>query len=166
MNKNRPRKRIRDLFVNVIAASFITGRRIRFLIYQLYGCNIKTKRVSPGCIFYSNKILIGKDTFINYRCIFDNLEAIEIGDNCHLAQEVLLAGATHEIGEAERRGGKVYGRPIKIGNGCWLGARVTVLPGVTIGEGSIIATGSVVTKDCEPNALYAGIPARKVKNLP
>ena len=106
MRKNKPLKIIRDVFMNVIAASFITGRRLRWLIYRLYGCNIQTKRINPGCIFYSNKIIIGKHTFVNYRCIFDNLEIIEIGENCHLAQDVLLAGATHEIGTTERRGGK------------------------------------------------------------
>lgn len=166
MRKNKPLKIIRDVFMNVIAASFITGRRLRWLIYRLYGCNIQTKRINPGCIFYSNKIIIGKHTFVNYRCIFDNLEIIEIGENCHLAQDVLLAGATHEIGTTERRGGKTYGKSIKIGNGCWLGARVTVLPGVNIGEGTIIAAGSVVIHDCESNSLYAGVPAKKIKDLP
>lgn len=55
--------------------------------------------------------------------------------------------------------------PVKLGKNCWLGAGSIVLPGVTVGENSIIAAGAVLTKDAEPNALYAGVPARKVKSL-
>ncbi|WP_060664555.1 DapH/DapD/GlmU-related protein [Bacillus sp. CHD6a] len=79
--------------------------------------------------------------------------------------EVLFCTSTHEFGTCERRAGKPYGKPIKIGNGCWVGARVTILPGVTIGDGCIIAAGSVVTKDCESNSLYSGVPAKRVKGL-
>jgi maltose O-acetyltransferase len=52
---------------------------------------------------------------------------------------------------------------VSIGDRCWLGARVTVLPGVTVGEGTIIGAGAVVTKDCKPGAVYVGVPARQVR---
>ncbi|CVK21574.1 acyltransferase [Sporomusa sphaeroides] len=160
-------KRIIEFILNFIAASPLLGRRGRYLLYRLCGCNIKTKRISPECIITSNRISIGKHTYINYRCIFDNEDHIEIGEHCFLAQEVLLAGATHPItNRTYCRAGKAYGLPIRIGNGCWIGARVTVLAGVTIGEGTVIAAGSLVNKDCEPNSLYAGVPAKKIKDLP
>lgn len=50
-------------------------------------------------------------------------------------------------------------------DGCWLGGNVTVLPGVTIGRGCVIAAGAVVTKSCDPNGLYAGVPARRIRDL-
>jgi maltose O-acetyltransferase len=78
----------------------------------------------------------------------------------------MFCTSTHEIGSRERRGGKSISIPIKVGNGCWIGARSMILPGVTIGDGCIIAAGSVVTKDCEPNGLYAGTPAKRIKDLP
>ncbi|EHM32411.1 Putative acetyltransferase [Enterococcus faecium E4453] len=55
--------------------------------------------------------------------------------------------------------------PIVIEDGSWIGANVTVIPGVTIHKGAIVAAGSVVVKDCEENALYAGVPAKKIRNL-
>nr|WP_243895920.1 acyltransferase [Paenibacillus sp. F411] len=72
---------------------------------------------------------------------------------------------THEIGTSDERGGERKLLPIKVDDGCWIGARVTILPGVTVGQGCIIAAGAVVTKDCEPNGLYAGVPARRIKDL-
>lgn len=53
-----------------------------------------------------------------------------------------------------------------IENGCWIGANVTVLPGVTIKSGTIVAAGAVVVRDCEGNCIYGGVPAKKIKNLP
>lgn len=52
---------------------------------------------------------------------------------------------------------------VSIGDSCWLGARATILPGVTIGEGTIIGAGAVVTEDCKPGAVYAGVPARRIR---
>jgi len=52
---------------------------------------------------------------------------------------------------------------VRIGDRCWLGARAMILPGVTVGEGTIIGAGAVVNKDCEPGAVYAGVPARRVR---
>jgi maltose O-acetyltransferase len=54
---------------------------------------------------------------------------------------------------------------VSVGNGSWLGTGVTVLPGVTIGEGCVIAAGAVVTADCAPDGLYAGVPARRIRDL-
>lgn len=62
-------------------------------------------------------------------------------------------------------GGEEYTFPTLIKDGCWVGANVTIIPGVTIGEGCIIAAGAVVTKNCEPDGLYAGVPAKRIKDL-
>jgi maltose O-acetyltransferase len=57
------------------------------------------------------------------------------------------------------------GIPVTIEDGCWIGANATVLPGVRIAGGTVIAAGAVVTRDCEPNSLYAGVPATRIKAL-
>jgi maltose O-acetyltransferase len=73
--------------------------------------------------------------------------------------------STHDIGGPEKRAGTWRTAPITVGRGCWLGANVTVLPGVRIGDGCVIAAGTVVTKDCEPDTLYAGVPAQAKRRL-
>ena len=156
---------MRDIMVNTIAAYAFIPRPIRFLIYRLYGMNIKTLKLRHGCYFESNHISVGRGTFINYGCVLANTDYIEIGDNCSLAYQVMLCTVSHEMNEPRKRAGKTVHSPIKIKNGCWLGARVTVLSGVTINEGCVVAAGSLVTEDCEPNSLYAGIPARKIRSL-
>jgi maltose O-acetyltransferase len=69
------------------------------------------------------------------------------------------------VGTSDCRARDLKSAPIVIKSGTWIGARVIVLPGVTIGAGCIIAAGAVVTRNCEPNWLYAGVPARKSKQL-
>jgi maltose O-acetyltransferase len=80
--------------------------------------------------------------------------------------EVLFCTSTHIMGPATERAGRVHPQPITVGDGCWIGARSVILPGVTIGDGCVIAAGAVVNKDCAANGMYAGVPARRVKDLP
>jgi maltose O-acetyltransferase len=73
--------------------------------------------------------------------------------------------SNHEIGPSEERLGAWRREPVTVGAGCWVGARCLILPGVTIGDGCIVAAGSTVRDDCEPNGVYAGVPARRVRDL-
>ena len=91
--------------------------------------------------------------------------AITIGENSFLGPNCLLTTVTHEIGNSDQRAGVNLYKSIKIDEGCWLGANVTVLPGVTIGKGCIVGAGSLVNKSLEENYMYAGVPARKIKYL-
>jgi maltose O-acetyltransferase len=110
-------------------------------------------------------VAIGRNTFVNYGCFFDSLDRITVGNDCALGAQVTLLTSTHRMGGAARRAGDLVSRPIAIGDGCWLGARATVLPGVSVGRGCIIAAGALVVRDCEPNGLYAGVPAARIKDL-
>lgn len=157
-----------DLIINIIAASKLTPEFVRYSIYTNFGIKTKSYRILPGCFFTyftGKKVSIGKGTFINYSCFFDNSASITIGDNCDIAFGVTFCTSTHEMGSSERRAGSAIGQPIIVGKGCWIGARSMILPGVSIGSGCIIAAGSVVTKECEPNSLYAGVPAKRIKIL-
>ena len=78
---------------------------------------------------------------------------------------ISLITATHEVGVQTRRDNIEYAEPITIGDDCWLGANVTVLPGVTIGKGCTIAAGAVVTKDVPEYSVAMGVPARVVKKV-
>lgn len=79
--------------------------------------------------------------------------------------KTLFCAVTHELGESNNRAGKAYAKNIIVGQGTWIGANVTILPNVKIGKGCVIAAGSVLTKDCEDNCMYAGVPAKIVRKL-
>lgn len=115
--------------------------------------------------FGSNKCLIGDQSFISLNCLIDGSDWVTIGRGVTLAPGVQLITSTHEIGPASRRAGPHQNAPIAIGEGCWLGASSIVLPGVTIAPGCVIAAGALVAADTEPNGLYVGVPARRVRDL-
>lgn len=108
---------------------------------------------------------MGQGTFISTECFFDLSDSIYIGKNVHVAMRCTFVTSSHELNNSERRAGKVIHLPIHIEDGCWIGANATILPGVTIGNGTVIAAGAVVISDCAENSLYAGVPARKIKDL-
>jgi maltose O-acetyltransferase len=151
---------------NGLAASPAFGYRTRAAILRIAGIDVGSAMVAPHCFFFGVAITFGDGTWINDRCYFDNRDRISIGSNCALAMEVMLCTSTHEIGDRNRRSGEFRTAPIVIGDGAWLGTRTLVLPGVTVGSGCVIAAGSVVTADLEPDGLYAGAPARRIRELP
>jgi maltose O-acetyltransferase len=102
---------------------------------------------------------------INARSFIDAVAPIHIADGVRIGFEVMLVTTTHEPGASDLRAGEVVYKPITIGRGVWIGARATVLPGVSIAPGSVIAAGALVTADTEPNGVYAGVPAKRVKDL-
>jgi len=155
----------RDAVLNVIPPSPLVPTVVRFLIYRAAGLDLRTHKIYPRCFFGGNHVSIGKGTFVSYGCFFDAVANISIGDRCAIANEVCFVTSYHLVGGPEARAGERRARPIRIGNGCWVGARATLLPGVSVGDGCIIGAGAVVTKDCEANTLYAGVPARLIKRL-
>jgi maltose O-acetyltransferase len=108
---------------------------------------------------------IGDDTYVTGPLHVDLGAAVRIGDRVRLGHQVALLTVDHEIGPSEQRCGQVLVAPIIIGDGAWLASHVTILPGVSVGNGSIVAAGAVVTHDVPPNTLVAGVPARVVRNL-
>jgi len=132
----------------------------------MYGMKVNSNAVGSKCYFASNNVLIGEKVFINHSCCFHNPGGrITIGDNTWVAMHVIFTTSTHEIGGGDQRAGQVIHKPITVGKGCWIGANAIILPGVTIGDGCIIGAGAVVNKDCAPNGLYVGVPAKRVRDL-
>lgn len=155
--------------INTFVASFWIPSSIRVKLYRALGMKIYTNQVKARCFFNSELISIGKGSFINSFCQFhsSHLPAgkISIGENCYIAMNVTFCTITHEVGDAKQRAGDNVYYPIEIGNGSWVGANSTIMPNVKIGEGCIIASGSTVIKDCEANGIYAGTPAKRIKEL-
>jgi acetyltransferase-like isoleucine patch superfamily enzyme len=142
--------------------------RIRGLILRMGGLAIGHGAHIHGSvrIFGPSAITIGNDTQISGFCRIDATAPVTIGDRVDVAPDVTILTATHVIGDHGRRASKPLNQPVTIMDGAWIGARVTILPGVTVGAGSIVAAGAVVTKDVPPDTLVAGIPAKVVKDLP
>ncbi len=158
-----------NLFINTIASSKLMTPRIRKLIYNSMGLDVSNNaHVSASCFMGNPNVSIDENTFINYNCFFDSFSKITIGKDCLIAMEVMFCTSKHDTFEENGSvniSRQTTGKPINIEDNCWIGARSTILPGVTVHEGCIIAAGAVVNKDCEKFSLYAGIPAKKIKQL-
>lgn len=109
---------------------------------------------------------IGDEVFLNAGCTLDGSAPIEIGDRVQLGFEVALITGNHRMNMPDQRAGEHCALPIRIGAGVWIGARAIILPGVTIGEGAVVAAGAIVTRDIPPHTLAAGVPARLLRQLP
>jgi Acetyltransferase (isoleucine patch superfamily) len=120
-----------------------------------------------GWVYGRGQLKIGHDTWLSPGVVIhSHLEApITIGNCCDLGPGVELITGSHLIGDASRRAGAGTARRVTIEDGCWIGAGTRILGGVTIGAGSIVAAGSVVTRDVLPNSLVAGVPAVFKKRL-
>jgi acetyltransferase-like isoleucine patch superfamily enzyme len=106
---------------------------------------------------------IGKNVFINHACSFLDMGGITIEDHVLLGPKVNLITENHPLNPADRRA--LICKPIIIKRNAWIGAAVTILPGVTVGENAVVAAGAVVTTDVPPNTVVAGVPAKHIKNI-
>lgn len=156
---------IRDFTINVVAASVFWPPYMRCFLYRAVGMKVQTYKIYPRCFFGGTRIRIGRGTIVSYNCFFDASAPITIGNGCAIADNVQFCTSTHAIGTCDRRAGDRIVRPICVEDGCWIGTRAIILPGITIGAGCVIAAGALVLHDCEPNGLYAGVPAKRMRDL-
>ena len=108
-------------------------------------------------------IHLGRDVFVNAGCKFQDQGGIYLGDRVLVGQNVVLATLNHGMDPARRA--DLHPAPIRIGDDVWIGANATVLPGVTIGDGVIVAAGAVVTRDVPAMTVVGGVPARVIKRI-
>ena len=145
--------------------SYHTAEEIRQLFSELIG---KPVDASFGMFppFYTDcgkNITLGKHVFINSGCQFQDQGGITIDDGALIGPNTVLATLNHGLAPSRRH--DLFPAPIHIGKNVWLGANVTVLGGVTIGDNAVVAAGAVVTNDIPPNTLAAGVPARVIRTL-
>ena len=107
----------------------------------------------------------GKNVYANFNLTMVDDTHIHVGDYTNFGPNVVLATAGHPILPSLRELGTQYNAPIKIGKCCWLGAGVVVLPGVTIGDNTVVGAGSVVTKDLPSNVVAVGNPCRVIREI-
>jgi len=139
------------------------GCKVRNLLYGF--------RAQPGCrvlrdvvIHFPEKLVLGRDVGISSHTQLNAAGGIEIGDGTLIGPGCAIWSVNHRFQDPDTpiRLQGYDPQPITIGRDCWLAAHVTVLPGVRIGAGSIVAAGAVVNRSCEPGSILAGVPARPV----
>lgn len=130
----------------------------------MVGRNVRFGHDTRVGFFGNGKLNIGNGCyFVNYNSFLVGAD-ISIGNNCLFASNILVTSENHLIEiEADRPYENISCSPVSIGNGCWIGERVVILPGVTIGNKCVIGAGSVVTKSIPDYCIAVGNPARVVK---
>ncbi|MCI8282216.1 MAG: sugar O-acetyltransferase [Lachnospiraceae bacterium] len=138
-------------------------------------------KIGPGFFFhgpiffhYGKHTTIGKNFFANFNLTIQDDTYVTIGDYCNFGPNVTIVTPIHPMVAQERRAMEnedgeekilCYAKPVHIGNDCWLGANVTVCPGVRIGDGCVIGAGSVVTKDIPDHTFAAGVPCKVIREI-
>lgn len=119
--------------------------------------------VLPFYCEYGTHIHLGRRFYANYGCVMIDVAPIRIGDDCLLGPGVCIYTAGHPVHPATRTTGYEYGRPVHIGNRVWIGGSTVILPGVEIGDGTVIGAGSVVTRSIPAGVVAAGNPCRVLR---
>lgn len=146
---------------------YLSGSRLRTVVLRAGGVRIGSGSIVMGSLrlWGTSPLTIGRSCTINAPVAI-NLDApVTIGDRVHIGNDVLIVTGSHELGPAEHRCGTMTRAAVTIGEGVWIASRATLLPGVTIGRGSVVAAGAVVTRDVPENVLVGGVPARVIRSL-
>lgn len=145
--------------------SFHTKEEITALFSELTGQEVDPSFMCfpPFYTDFGKNITIGKNVFLNTGCSFQDRGGIRIGDGSQIGMNVAIATLNHGLPLKTR--GTTYAQPVVIGENAWIGSNATILPGVTIGDNSVVAAGAVVTKDIPPDSVAAGVPAKVIKTI-
>lgn len=118
--------------------------------------------VFMNCSFdCAENLIIGKHSVINANCRIDTRGEVTVGKNVSISSDVIILTADHDMDTPGMDGRQ---RKVSIGNNAWIGTRAMIMPGVSIGEGAVVAAGAVVTKSVAPFQVVAGVPAKVIKS--
>ncbi|MDH4135796.1 MAG: acyltransferase [Anaerolineae bacterium] len=151
----------RDALVALIG--YLPSHTLRLASYRLlFGIKIGSHTsIHRGCRFYNpSGVTIGQHTVINRGVLLDGRRPLTIGDNVSISEEAMLLTLEHDPDSPTF---EMRGEPVVIKDRVFLGTRVIVLPGITIGEGAVVAAGAVVSYDVEDYAIVGGVPARMIR---
>ncbi len=146
--------------------TFNDADEIRALFSELIGKKVDKSflLIPPFFTAGGDEIRVGQNVFVNQNCTFYDLGGLDIADDVMIGPNVSILTAAHPLDPLQRRSVTI-GRPIVIEKGVWIAAGATILGGVTVGENSVVAAGSVVTRDIPPNTLVGGNPARVIRSI-
>lgn len=134
------------------------------IICELFGSVGINPSVSRGfCCDFGDNIHVGDNFYAGYNCTMLDYAEIEIGNNCLIGPNVGIYTTGHDI-QPEDRYKSGFARKITIGDDVWIGGHSCIMPGVSIGDGAVVAAGSVVTKDVAPRTVVGGNPAKLIRS--
>lgn len=140
---------------------------LKSILLRLRGYKIgENVKIVSSVKFRIKHLTIGDNSFVGHDTLIAGGDStISIGKNVDIGPRCVIVSGTHDIGTAIRRAGGGKSLNIRIGNGTWIGASSTILGGVSVGNGCIVAAGSIVIRDIPSNVMVAGVPAKFVRNL-
>ena len=146
----------------------VPSHHIRKFIYKALGAEIGKNVVFHFRteVRHPSRLKIGDGTIIGDNALLASLRGLTIGKNVNLSSNVSIYTGAHDHRDPYFRSTPATTRPVNIGDRVWIGSNAIILTGVNIGEGAVVCAGCVVTKDVEPYAVVAGIPAKKVNERP
>ena len=140
-------------------------RIVRRLVFTMAGASVRS---SPGIKFIlagrARNLTVGSGVYMNRGVYIEAAAPVTIGDECALGMQTLILTSHHPIDDQGRWGADV-GRPVTIGDRVWLGARATILPGAVIDSDVVIAAGAVLAGHARSGGIYAGVPARRIREI-
>jgi acetyltransferase-like isoleucine patch superfamily enzyme len=145
---------------------------VRPALYRAAGVRVGARTRIYGRVDVEGVGAIARNVSVGEECMFTTplyLNAsgeIRIGNRVVIGHHAMIITDDHEMDSPDQRCGDRYARPVIIEDGVWIAARATILPGVTLGRGCVVAAGALVTRDVPPHTLVAGVPARPIKKLP
>ena len=159
-------KRAMAITASLNRLTFNDAEEVRSLFSDLIGKKVDDSFVLIPPFYTANglDIRVGRNVFVNQNCTFYDLGGLDIADDVMIGPNVSLITTGHPI-EPSRRRAFVIAKPIAIEKNVWIAAGATIIGGVTVGENSVVAAGSVVTKDVPANALVGGNPARVIRSI-
>jgi maltose O-acetyltransferase len=127
----------------------------------------KTAFLEGGTHFSSGNVSFGDKAYVNHGLVIEGRGEVTIGNGVSLGSGVHIITSHHDISDnpKARASWQVTYKPVTICDGAWIGSDVTILPGCTIAEGCVIGAGALVSRSAEPNGLYLGVPARRIRDL-
>lgn len=160
-------RRIEAIWIELVCfklrcAGFVPFHHYRRLVYRLFGIKIgKGSTIHMYASFYNpTNISIGKDTIIGEWAVLDGRAPLTIGDHVDIASNVMIYNAEHDIHSQNFTKAKM--EKVTVEDYVFIGPRAIILPGVTLGRGSVVAAGAVVTKDVAPLKVVGGVPAKEI----
>lgn len=149
---------------NQLKNSDVEGRNV--LIKKIVGKTKENIFIEPNFwCDYGYNIEVGENFYANHNLVILDCAKVIFGDNVFIGPNCSFYTANHPIDVKQRNEGLESAHPITVGNNVWFGGNVVVLPGISIGNNSVIGAGSVVTKDIPDNVVAVGNPCKVVKNI-
>jgi maltose O-acetyltransferase len=149
-----------------IGGAIWTPRILRRLIYTCAGAQMRS---SPGMKFTfagnARNLTVGNGVYMNLGVFIEAAAAVTIGDECALGMQAMIVTSHHPLDEHGRWQQDAEGKPVVIGDRVWIGARAIILPGAVIENDVVIAAGAIVTGRCIAHSVYAGVPAKRIREF-